>query len=82
MGADYRHSEVDVGYGADTGNVVFSDIFGAEDFAPAPLNYRRRRIPRFPPNDTETLLGSRQPQAKRIDGMGKPGRGQWARREH
>ena len=31
--------------------------------------------PRFPPNDTETLLGSRQPQAKRIDGMGKPGMG-------
>jgi len=45
VSVDYRHDEVDVVYGVDTGKAYIPDIFGAGNFAPAPLNYRHRRIP-------------------------------------
>ncbi len=48
VSVDYRHDEVDVVYGVDTGKAYIPDIFGAEDFAPAPLNYQRRRISPVP----------------------------------
>ncbi len=35
VSADYRHDEVDVVYGVDTGKAYIPDIFGAEDFAPS-----------------------------------------------